>query len=164
MKAVGGNYIHLYLPVTQGNWIKFSSEGSFNTYANIHRWSRCINIVACFATDETGVLISFFCMFLILTETGTVDEDGSSTDSDDETGPARKRTAREPVQLTPEQLRFALGYVKVRPYLWWSRRGDYKKMKDERKEAWTELAKKLSLSCEYHFFLFIIVSDGDIPT
>ena len=157
----GFNYIHLYLAVTQGNWINFL--GPILGYAKIHRWSRCINIVACFATYETGVLISCFCMLLILTE--TVDEDGtSSTDSGEEKAGKRKRTVRPPVHLTPEQSNLTLDYIKTRPYLWNSRLGEFKKMKDEREEAWIELAKKLGISCEYHFFRFIIVSDGDTPT
>ena len=41
---------------------------------------------------------------------------------------------------------------------------DFKAMKAEREQGWIELGKKLSLSREYHFFLFIIVSTGDVHT
>ena len=66
-------------------------------------------------------------MFLILTETSDEDgsSDGSSTDSSEE-----KRPTRECVQLTRDQLRLALGYLEERPYMWSTRRYDYKIMKE----------------------------------
>ena len=53
-------------------------------------------------------------MFLILTETGDEDgsSDGSSTDSSEETRPTQ-----ECVQLTRDQSRLALGYLKEHPYM-----------------------------------------------
>ena len=64
--------------------VGFREQGSFNTYW--HKWSKCINIIPCFATDETGVLISFFCMFLILTDTTATGEEGGKSSHQTVTG------------------------------------------------------------------------------
>ena len=107
-------------------------------------------------------------MFLILTETATGEEGGDSDQKQPETEPEAARgepkAARKDVNLTDDQSNTAIDYLQERPFMWYTRPGEYKVMKKERDLAWKDLAKILGLSCEYHFFLFIIVSDGDVPT
>ena len=58
----------------------------------------------------------------------------------------------------------ALGYLKDRPYMWYCGTAAYRLGKADRERGWIELGRKLGISREYHFFLFIIVSTRDVHT
>ena len=85
-------------------------------------------------------------------------EEGGKSSADSEQPVA----ARESVTLNEANSLTALGYLKERPFMWWCGTAAYRLGKADREQGWIELGSRLGLSCEYHFFLFIIVSTGDV--
>ena len=106
-------------------------------------------------------------MFLILTDEGNPVEDippavivvAEGLKADD-SGDDGKRV--KPVRLSEAEMTIAIRFLTDHPFMWLTGTDDYVRRKKEAKYCWDELAAKFHLSGEYNFFLFVIVSTGDV--